>query len=505
MNFQKVLLTAILLLGSRLIMALTVSGTVFDDGNRNGIRDASEKGLRNVPVSNGDSIVLTDSKGNYRFQTEPGNSVFPILPSGYALSSSKSMVQNAGFFYLASGGFPSDGVTVNFGLKKIPVLSSFRMAAVGDMQVDNAQEIQYTSQTLMPDLMGRGDLDFCLFLGDLVNDKPELLSAAKGMLSQIPFPSWTVLGNHDRKTKTEDRQDASYNEYFGASSYAFNYGGVHFLILNNVFSQGKAGYEGRLSEKQLTFAANDLRLVPKNSRVVMAMHIPLAYTENKEELLNLLKGYDRVLVLSAHMHTVGRFFHPTTGKPIPELSAGATCGGWWTGERDANGNPSGLMQCGSPRNYFMLDFQKDSYTLTFKGVGLDEHTQMDIWVNGQDTLDAHVDALAELPLNTVVANVFGGSDSTLVSIQVDGGQPFRMEKSRMVSPNVSRIYALSREKVYPTAYSRRAALRKQPSYHVWKALLPGNLTPGIHTIRISAKDHFGFEAEGARTFSTEVK
>jgi len=491
-------LSAILAFVCEQSAAQTVSGFVFVDKNQNGVFDASDRGLSDIPVSNSKDLVLTNKKGLYVLTAIPGSSVFPILPSDYLFSGSKGTIQNTRFSFQQ----PLDSVppkrTVDFALTTVPENTTFRMAAIGDVQVDNEQEINYTDQTLFPDLMSRKDLAFCLFLGDLVNDKPELLPTVKDMLSQLPSPSWTVFGNHDRKTRSAQPAGQPYNELLGSTSYAFNYGGVHFLILNNIPDQGKAGYEGAFSDDQLTFAANDLALVPKNSRIVVAMHVPLSYTGNKDRLLSLLKGRHRVLILSAHLHTVERLFLNGPDGIVPELVAGATCGSWWTGERDASGNPSGLMQCGSPRNYFVLDFSKDTYRLHFKGIGLDPSTQMDIWVSGQDTLDTHVEAFTGIRPNTVIATIFAGSDSTAVFMQVDGQRPVRMEQAQIVSPSVSRVSALSREKVYPTLYSHRAALRKRPSPHCWKAILPAGMTPGIHTIKITATDHFGFETSQDR-------
>ena len=43
--------------------AKTVTGIVYNDANRNGRLDKKEEGVRNVAVSNGTSVVLTDRKG----------------------------------------------------------------------------------------------------------------------------------------------------------------------------------------------------------------------------------------------------------------------------------------------------------------------------------------------------------------------------------------------------------------------------------------------------------
>jgi hypothetical protein len=476
---------------------LLVTGTVFLDTNENGQRDPGEKGLRQIPVSDGEAIVLTDKKGCFTLRAESGSSVFPVLPSAFSVS---NQVRNTAFRFLASADSLSNVLNMDIPLISQSVKSSFKVAVVGDVQVDNEQEIQYTNQTLMPDLMSRSDVDFGVIMGDLVNDKPTLLPIVKSMLSALPMPCWTVCGNHDRLTKTSLPPDFAFHQQFGASTYAFSYGKVHFIVLNNVLSKGKAGYEAQISARQLAFLSNDLKLVDKKCPVVVMMHIPLEYTENKAEVLALLDPFDQPLVLSAHMHAIGRTFHKTAHRVIPEWVVGATCGGWWTGERDVEGNPSGLMSCGSPRNYFLLDFTPGGYRMNYKGVGLDPACQMDIWINGQDTLDAHIEALAALPRNALVANVFGGSDSTVMWIRIDHRDPIRMEKVSMVSPNVSRVVALGKSGVYPSAYSKRAALRKSPSPHLWQVLLPEDLTPGIHAVHIEGADAYGLSVEGSRSF-----
>ena len=68
-----------------LVGALGLSqGVVFEDLNRNGLRDAGEPGLAGVAVSDGVSVVLTGSDGTF---TLPGgeqrNPVFVSPPSGW--------------------------------------------------------------------------------------------------------------------------------------------------------------------------------------------------------------------------------------------------------------------------------------------------------------------------------------------------------------------------------------------------------------------------------------
>src|SRR5690606_6041997 len=161
----------------------------------------------------------------------------------------------------------------------------------------DASELNYAGKSIFRELASRPDIAFHLILGDLVNDKTNLLGPFKNMLQALPSPSWTVLGNHDRNIDNTQYLDDHFNQEFGASTYAFNYGGVHFIVLNNVFSTGKRSYEGRISEDQLQFLANDLKNVSPNTQIVLCQHIPMRYTHNRTEVLSLLEPYANVLIL----------------------------------------------------------------------------------------------------------------------------------------------------------------------------------------------------------------
>ena len=63
-----------------------VTGRVYWDKNQNGKYDKGEPSLRDIPVSNGDTIVMTNRNGEYSLTVFSGESVFPILPSEYTLT-----------------------------------------------------------------------------------------------------------------------------------------------------------------------------------------------------------------------------------------------------------------------------------------------------------------------------------------------------------------------------------------------------------------------------------
>ena len=56
-------------------------GVVYNDKNGNALRDAGERGLPGVLVSNGMDIVKTDKKGSYSLPVSDDTIVFLIKPA----------------------------------------------------------------------------------------------------------------------------------------------------------------------------------------------------------------------------------------------------------------------------------------------------------------------------------------------------------------------------------------------------------------------------------------
>jgi len=454
-----------------------VEGKVFHDKNQNQVVDRGERGLKKVAVSNGKDIVYTDNKGYFRIPVTIGQSVFPIIPSGYTFVRNKGeQVNNAFFRYFENIGAEHSLHKVNFGLIPEKQSTSFRIGAIGDIQVGDTDEMNYAGKTIFQELAGRRDIAFHLILGDLVNDQMSLLPLFKDMLNALPSPSWTLVGNHDRNTENAEQMDDHFNREFGASTYAFHYGGVHFIVFNNVFSTGKRSYEGRLTDDQFKFLANDLKAIPLHTPVVICQHIPMRYTRNRTEVLTLLEKFENVLILSGHTHQVGRHFY-NQGR-VQELVTGAPSGNWWTGETNTQGIPEALMQCGSPRNYFTIDFDKKRYTLHYKGIGLDKGQQMDMTLRG----------------DTLIANLYGASDSTAVFLQIDEGEWITMGHTKRPAESVLRLIENNRQKRFPASGKKINPLRKRSSPHIWEAIITP-LSSGSHQIRIKASDRFGYAVE----------
>lgn len=482
---KKIFYTALIALfaNSAIAQQLTdynrsITGTVYLDQNQNGQKDNKEKVLKGILISNGVDIVETDKNGHYQLCVGVGQNIFPILPSNLTYSKAKvSNILNANFVNIPSLDSLQAMTQLDISLIKQEVVPSFTFGAIGDVQVDNLEELNYASKTIFAELSNNDKHAFNIFLGDLVNNKMSLMKHVRKQLDYISTPSMTLVGNHDRNTNNPSDINDSFHTYLGASHYAFNYADVHFIVLHNVYPTGKNSYEGRIDEQQMNFVKQDLQYVDKSTPIVISQHIPLVGTKNKAELLDLLKAYDNVLILSGHTHVVSRHFFKQGN--IHELGAGATAGSWWRGEKDSEGIPLALMQCGTPRGYFAVTFDKGKYSFRYKGVGKDESQQM------HTVLDS----------SRLVANIYGSSDSSIVELKINSGDWEPMQKTKIIDPLLAEILTKNKTKIYPTPGSTVLPLRARPSNHVWTLDLSEFklVEPALITIR--AKDNYGFDIQ----------
>lgn len=383
--------------------------------------------------------------------------------------------------------------------------STFILRVIGDLQVADMQEVEYASRSLFPELLVPSETPtYNLFMGDQVNTDLSLLPVVSQLLHQLPDPCYTVAGNHDRDlTGPATPQDSTYRSVFGSPYYSFDRGNVHFMVLNNVFPQGKRGYRGRVTDEQLDWLRTDVAAQPRARQLVLAMHIPAALTSNADSLFQVFEQHKakHLLVLSGHLHQVMRQVQTRpSGLTVQEVSVGAACGSWWTGEKDHFGVPSARMHCGTPRGYFCFEFTKASYRFHYKGIGLDPSHQMDVWVAGLDSADQHIDTLALRSVGDVYATVYGACDDTQVCCQLDDGTWIQGERVEVMDASIARLRQQNTDKEYPTRFSRMNPIRNRPSQQVWRFRFNPEQLQGTHLLRLRASDSWGFEAQGTKLF-----
>ena len=335
-------------------------------------------------------------------------------------------------------------------------MTIFRVAFVGDPQVDDATQISYARRSIYKELRERKDIDLVIMLGDLVNDKPELIGPSVASLDSLPCPWFAVPGNHDRDNiKGEFRGTSRWESELGYVDTTFVMHGIRFILMNDVRTKGRADYEAGLHESQKQWLGTVLDSTPDNQQIVFASHIPLTEMHAKDSLEMMFRSTGNVLLVSGHTHQVRRETLTLNGRKVENLVAGATCGSWWRGFKDELGIPDGLMNCGSPRGYFICDFNEHGHRLSFKKVSGDEIASATVTEDGR-----------------ILVNVFGGDIDGQLSARIPGMGRISFKQSPVIAPEVQERIdfndAMTREyrKEHKEEY---IPMRKLASPHVWEA------------------------------------
>ena len=311
-----------------LVAAATVSGSVFDDANGNGRRETGEKGLGGVVVSDGVSVVASDSEGTYRLEAS-GRNVFVVLPGDRR----------------AVGGFwRAVAARVDFALAPDPVPDEWSFAHLSDTHVE-PENVDRMRRAL--GVAAGRQARFAIVTGDLNRDALRVdettararlgLYATTAAAGEVPV--FSAPGNHDifgieRHLSLVPATNpaygkALYEQILGPRYYAFNRGTIHFVVLDTL-GVDDLWYYGHLDPDLLAWLALDLAHLPPGTTVVTAGHVPLrtgAFSDefetegpgrslqtvkgqtsyrhivrNTGALLELLKPYRYTLALQGHSH-----------------------------------------------------------------------------------------------------------------------------------------------------------------------------------------------------------
>ena len=251
---------------------LEIKGIVFDDLNGNHVKDKNEMGISNVTISDQDNVVITDSNGSFVINSNNEFSyLFVSQPSGYG-----------GTFY-----YPK-AAEVNFPLQKLKDQSHFKFIHASDTHVDSLNLPRMTRFRQMADSI---DVDFIVISGDLIRDAlrqtEETANAYYKLyvqeISKFKMPVYSGLGNHELFGIERDKSLVStenplygkkmYRSFLGPNYYSFNYGGVHFLSIDDVDYQNLY-YYGGVDSLQLKWIEKDLKPVSKTTPIITFNHIP---------------------------------------------------------------------------------------------------------------------------------------------------------------------------------------------------------------------------------------
>lgn len=486
-------------------------GVVYEDQNANGKKERREPGVAGVSVSNGMQVVQTDEEGRYTLPVDNDDILFVIKPSGYELPLNELNLPQFYCIHKPDGspnlhfkGVAPTGKlpkSVDFALLPAEESESFTGLFFGDPQPYTREEVAFFDRAVVEEVAGIQDIPFGLSLGDLVGDDLDLFQPYNEAISRVGIPWWNVYGNHDMNfdAEADTLADETFEATYGPANYAFNYGKVHFIVLDDVMypdPRDGRGYWGGFREDMFQFMENDLKHVPQDHLIVIAFHIPLFDSsedndtfkdEDRERFFALLEDYPHTLSLSAHTHLQRHdFFTQKEGwkrdTPHHHYNVGTTSGDWYSGKLDENGVPISTMRDGTPKGYAFISFEGNQYEIDYKVVGEEENYRMRIFT---PKVVPHEDRTSA----GIYVNFFQGSEKAELRYRVDQGEWEDMYYTIDVDP--AYLGFLHEWDYTEELMPGRRPSNAVPSRHLWRASIPTDLSVGTHTIEVEATDMFG--------------
>lgn len=245
----------------------------------------------------------------------------------------RKLLKGAGASILASS-LPITLVEVAFGRQQ----ENFSFAYISDahiQQIKGNQFVRNWDRGLIRAVAETNLLnpkpDFVIFGGDLaqLGNKPELDHGAE-IMSKLDYKTYYVMGEHDYYLDLGEY----WSKLFGPQWYSFDHKGVHFVVLNSILTYDEwtfdrwptaeqrmlemAGLDNpngspfMVGDRQRDWLKKDLAKVRKDTPLVVISHSPLQkifknwnfWTEDAEQVQDLLRPFDKVTVLYGHVHQI---------------------------------------------------------------------------------------------------------------------------------------------------------------------------------------------------------
>ncbi len=581
--------------------ATQASGTVFEDSNRNSKLDAGEKGVPEVLVSNGREVVKTDGEGRYSLPAYEDMNLFITKPANYTTPLDQDLVPQFNYIHkvegsppLRFGGIEPTGPLpqeINFPLIQDPVGDQFQCLVFGDPQPYSNRELGFVRDTAGTLLAGRDNskTECLIFEGDVMGDDLALYPRFKRIMAVGGVPQYFVPGNHDLDWDAKSDADSfdTFRREWGPEYYSFDIGKVHFVVLDNVRYpcngvdphpfcdlSAKPSYNGVISKRQLDWLKNDLAQVPEDRLIVLNAHIPFVSFSDAESqkhqtdnfaALAAIIGDRPALGLAGHTHTTEQSvkgesyagWHKHTGvdkAPFHLIIVGAVSASWWAGDLNDHGVPHATQRLGTPRGYYIFDFDGTDYRDTYRTFDGGEEEQMAVsfstprfraWakklfgyteiydvplditppVTINDLGDRDMLTLDDLDVGTwVVINLWNGTRDSKVTVSIDGGEAITAERTQKGEGEHAHKgieytdpWALAKQSTNGRIAFKSTengeetdgfqtwrgfqwsgppgpfpnGLLTQMSSHIWRAPLPKTLPVGAHRLEVLATDRHG--------------
>ncbi|MCQ2136507.1 MAG: calcineurin-like phosphoesterase family protein [Bacteroidales bacterium] len=475
----------------------TVYGTVTCDG----------KPMKDVVVSDGYIVTLTDAKGRYFLESDKvDGSVFVSIPSCTEVPLEYGMPH-----FWEPLGYTDEPEEHNFTLTSVDN-NRHAIVAFSDLHLANIYDDQaQLEEGFLPRLYeqiekyrSHGIAVYCLNGGDSSYDRywyENLYSIADFPKTlkdnNFPVPMFCAMGNHDNdgatpySTDTDFEASTLYRNVMGPTHYSFNLGQVHYVVLDNIVYKnspgridsyegiaGKRDYDVYVTAEQMEWLRADLAAVAdKTTPVVVTMHSPVLYYKGDEiltkfridgvmnedlcrDFTSAFKDFSQVHFVTGHVHKnlpchgeddTSRFPDITN---IIDHNITSACGCWW--QTHARGGLA-LAPDGAPAGFevFPVDGKDIKWYFVSNDDGEDEQFRVFDMNGVRDYYKANGEMkaflkhnpkrtdYADIEDNMVYINVWAWEKGWTISVK-ENGQPLEVVQKPTENPQFTVSYHLPR-------------------------------------------------------------
>ncbi len=464
MKRRKFIQQAGLLAGGLVIAGWkTATASLSDNKKIKGYIRSGKKGLANVVVSDGYSVVLTSNTGKYEIDLHPDAiAVFVSTPSGYAFPQERNIARH--YRLLTEVNTRKD---IDFNLDKLGKDDNEHQFVIwADPQVKTKKDVEKMMAQAVPDVQqwvkaaGADALIHGITVGDIVWDNHDLFADYNEAVGLMGIPFFQCLGNHDMDYRQggDEESDNTFQKLYGPTYYSFNRGKAHYVVLDDVRYLGKEReYDGFISQNQLDWLAKDLEYVPKDALVIINTHIPIHNgVKNNLDFYEVLKGRENVHIMSGHTHyhrnvIIGNVF---------EHNHGTVCGAWWTGPICGDGTPNG---------YGVYKVKGNQLSWQYKPTGHATDFQMTASIVPKENE------------KEVIVNVWNYDPEWKIVVNANDGSKLKADKFKGLDPVAVALYE------GPNLPNPRGFAEPSKTDHLFRIKIPA----GIKEIKVLATDRFG--------------
>lgn len=363
-----------------------ISGYVLTD---------TDKPIEGCLVSDGFSVVKTDNTGAYSFQRNDSTEfVFISLPAAYEVPID---ARGLPLLYMR---VPTGKVDFNHNFTLKPYEDGgladidHIMIGISDPQVQNDYETWRFRNESIKDIQEHitsfpeKTRVYGVVVGDLVWDLYNRFEEHAEGLSQLGFPVFNVIGNHDhdRTIRQDWGADHYFKDAFGPTYYSFDRGKVHYIVLDNIEytnATGDKSYRHNIVDYQMEWLKKDLEHVANDTYIVFLAHAPFEGSKvlNRETVYNLVASKRNTHSITGHHHRLTNY---EIKNNFYDHTLGAVQGAFWSGDICTDGTPNG---------YGVFQASKTGFkSWYYKSTGYNKDYQMRVYppnsfVEGQSLTD----------------------------------------------------------------------------------------------------------------------